>query len=375
MFARFNSTLLLAFMAVPALAQTFDFSTPSDDRWHYPFNFSPGTRPTASCFGSNGLSGFNDRDGVALLAWNTTGQIAPGQGPASYAIAAVRVTVTNQPGAIWPIDLTTDEWFTFDANGDTVNNGDGYARGDPADTDGESTDADAGRPTELFGVSFGPNLTEAGWSESSPYFGSAAAGNLPRDPFAFVFQDGTGTPLHTEDCIKGLHNESASVGQFTPQAWAIGVPQGYTPETQTTPFDIVFDIDLAAADGRIRQYFQAQLDRGRVIVALTSLRESAMFQGSTNFPSIYMKEGVAAGPPGAKAAALQVVFSPVHDAGDTNCDGSINFFDIDPFILALFDPAAYAAVYPACDIETADTNNDGAVNFFDIDPFVALLFE
>ncbi len=60
--------------------------------------------------------------------------------------------------------------------------------------------------------------------------------------------------------------------------------------------------------------------------------------------------------------------------GDTNCDGVLNFFDIDPFVLALFDPAAYAAAYPDCEIASADLNADGQVNFFDIDPFVAALF-
>lgn len=59
--------------------------------------------------------------------------------------------------------------------------------------------------------------------------------------------------------------------------------------------------------------------------------------------------------------------------GDLNCDGAVNNFDIDPFVLALTDPAAYAAAYPDCDISAADVNEDGAVNNFDIDAFVALL--
>ncbi len=59
--------------------------------------------------------------------------------------------------------------------------------------------------------------------------------------------------------------------------------------------------------------------------------------------------------------------------GDLNCDGSINAFDIDPFVLALTDPGGYAAQFPTCDIMLADINGDGAVNAFDIDPFVALL--
>ncbi|MGE0481484.1 MAG: hypothetical protein AB7Q17_13535 [Phycisphaerae bacterium] len=59
--------------------------------------------------------------------------------------------------------------------------------------------------------------------------------------------------------------------------------------------------------------------------------------------------------------------------GDLNCDGVANNFDITPFVLALADPAAYAAMYPDCPILNADANGDGLVNNFDIDAFVALL--
>ena len=59
--------------------------------------------------------------------------------------------------------------------------------------------------------------------------------------------------------------------------------------------------------------------------------------------------------------------------GDLNCDGEVNAFDIDPFVLALTDPTGYAAAFPDCDIMLADCNGDGVVNAFDIDPFVALL--
>jgi hypothetical protein len=59
--------------------------------------------------------------------------------------------------------------------------------------------------------------------------------------------------------------------------------------------------------------------------------------------------------------------------GDLNCDGAVNAFDIDPFVLALTDPTGYAAAFPDCDQRLADANGDGAVNAFDIDPFVLLL--
>jgi hypothetical protein len=61
--------------------------------------------------------------------------------------------------------------------------------------------------------------------------------------------------------------------------------------------------------------------------------------------------------------------------GDLNCDGLINAFDIDPFVLALTDPAAYAEAYSDCPIQNADCNGDGLVNAFDIDPFVVCLTE
>ena len=48
-------------------------------------------------------------------------------------------------------------------------------------------------------------------------------------------------------------------------------------------------------------------------------------------------------------------------------------FDIDLFVLALTDQAEYVATYPDCNVMNADTNGDGAINVFDIDPFVNLL--
>jgi hypothetical protein len=60
-------------------------------------------------------------------------------------------------------------------------------------------------------------------------------------------------------------------------------------------------------------------------------------------------------------------------AGDLNCDGQVNAFDIDPFVLALTNPGIYGETYPGCDIMQADCDGDGLVNAFDIDPFVDLL--
>jgi hypothetical protein len=61
--------------------------------------------------------------------------------------------------------------------------------------------------------------------------------------------------------------------------------------------------------------------------------------------------------------------------GDLNCDGEINAFDIEPFILALTDPGSYGLAYPGCDHRAADVNRDGAVDAFDVEPFIGRLLE
>lgn len=62
-----------------------------------------------------------------------------------------------------------------------------------------------------------------------------------------------------------------------------------------------------------------------------------------------------------------------YELGDLNCDGFVNGFDIEPFVLAVTDPTGYEAAYPDCEIMLADCDGDGEVSFFDIDAFVALV--
>jgi len=59
--------------------------------------------------------------------------------------------------------------------------------------------------------------------------------------------------------------------------------------------------------------------------------------------------------------------------GDVNCDGRVDFDDINPFVLALVAADAYYAAYEGCDWLNADVNGDGAVDFDDINPFVKCL--
>jgi len=59
--------------------------------------------------------------------------------------------------------------------------------------------------------------------------------------------------------------------------------------------------------------------------------------------------------------------------GDLNCDGHVDFDDINPFVAALVGRAGYEATYPACRWMNADIDNSNTVDFDDINPFVACL--
>lgn len=59
--------------------------------------------------------------------------------------------------------------------------------------------------------------------------------------------------------------------------------------------------------------------------------------------------------------------------GDMNCDNRFDFDDINPFVLALSDPAGYAQRFTTCNILRGDINEDGKVDFGDINPFIDLI--
>lgn len=366
------SILSLCLATTASRADQFQFDVPSDDRWQYPFNATPGFRPIGTCFGAAGLDAFNDRDGSVIIAWDTSSLIAPGEGAENYSIDEITITLTNRANAAWPVDLTPDEWFSFDLNQDSVINADGIPRGQPGDTDGESSDSDPGRVVELFGAGFGPVFTAASWVETSIFVGSDSSGNFPRDPFPLVYRDVIGDPLHAEDGIKGLHNMGLTPAlcgppddncPFTATAWAIGSPVNYTPGSQTTPFDVVFQVDPNQAGGRVREYFQEGLNAGRVIIIVSSLGDAVLMGGQDGFPAFFMKESTVEG---ARPASIHITLSScTADAGDIDCDG-----DVDADDLALFVGVLIGTQSNPDYVSRSDLDSTGTADGNDVSPFV-----
>lgn len=68
---------------------------------------------------------------------------------------------------------------------------------------------------------------------------------------------------------------------------------------------------------------------------------------------------------------LVVHFSAPSTAGDLDCSNSFNLDDLEPFVMALVDPVAYALDFPGCSIARGDMNGDSLVNGADIELFSA----
>ena len=59
--------------------------------------------------------------------------------------------------------------------------------------------------------------------------------------------------------------------------------------------------------------------------------------------------------------------------GDVNCDGSVDFNDINPFVLLMTSTWLWQQTYPTCLLMNGDCNFDEVISFADINPFIAIL--
>jgi hypothetical protein len=134
------------------------------------------------------------------------------------------------------------------------------------------------------------------------------------------------------------------------------VPVVWTPATG--PVDL-FAYAEALGIGGMREWYQLQ-------VVDMSADGGAIVGYAYSSPNI---------PPGADDAheGWLLEIPPLARRGDLNCDGRVDFADIDSFVLALGDPGGYAQEFPDCDIHFADLTLDALVDFSDIDAFVTRL--
>ncbi|MBK8914078.1 MAG: hypothetical protein IPM64_05650 [Phycisphaerales bacterium] len=139
-----------------------------------------------------------------------------------------------------------------------------------------------------------------------------------------------------------------------------GAPVGATYADGQNWDDTLYTLPEDAAKAEVRLYYQSVSKEYAEFI-----RDNAGTEGVT-FHNLYMANGKST-PELMESGVIHLLI------GDLNCDGRINNFDIDPFVLAIVDPQLYEAAFPDCDRGLADVNGDELVNNFDIDPFVQLI--
>lgn len=269
--------VMLALLAAPAsvTAQPFELSlaSPALDRWMYPHNATPGSRPTAPVFGTLGdESGVDSRHGQFLIGFDLTNGVAPHLGPSRYLLRRCRLSLTVSRDQSFVLDPTPDDPATYLPSG--------HPEGVP--------DADAGRPIELFGVGYRNGFIAETFVEDAP-FGSPAMGE--RNAYAAGF-DARGVLI---DVGNNVGKTNAAFPNFEVVPFAVGTSSMVAPG-DIVPAGTVIDFELNLEDPLVAGYLQAACHTGRLRFLLTSLQTSG-FGGQPAWAEFHTRESVLGNPP------------------------------------------------------------------------------
>jgi hypothetical protein len=337
------ATLLIALsLTAPACAETFDalLETPALDRWMYPFNATPGTRPTLSVFGSDREvpTQFDARDGQVLVAFDTAGVVPAGGSSQGYVVRSAEVTLQVANKLVFRLDTSPDAWTSFLPTTD--------ARFTP--------DVDAGQPVELFGVGFRNGWTPTNFVEAAPFTQGGASFLAPGVRNAFAAE------VDALGATRDVSNNPREGFQAAP--FAVGTVTGLAPGS-LVPLDAVMRFEIDVDDPGVQAYLREGLDRGRVHFAVSAL--TIVERQGGDFPVFYARENALVALGFAQAPRLRLVVDtpPACRPADLDCNGLVDTGDV-AIALLEFGPCA------GC---PSDVDATGTVDFGDI-AFIMLDF-
>jgi len=302
------SILLVGVAASAAIASgddpiLVDLAAPWGDRWNYPFNPTPGSRPTASVFGNEaGSPLFDNRDGQMIVGFLTGGELPTGLPPDRYEILAATLTLEFASDLTLAYDPTPDAWTSF------------VIPADPAFT----PDEDAGEAIEVFGVGFRNGMTRAAWQANTPF---TVAGQSPLNPGVR-----TAFPLGSRDGVAADVSNSVRE-RWSPVPFAAGTIDGLKPG-EPIPVGTGMRFDLVASDPFVSAYLQGSLADGKLLLSVTSL--ARVVQQGAAFPAFHCNESplVQGGFAAAARLSISVRIRPACAAGDLDCDGTVGPADL-----------------------------------------------
>ncbi|MSU36575.1 MAG: hypothetical protein EXS36_16045 [Pedosphaera sp.] len=269
--------LFIGILRAAATDITGESTSPSLDRWVYPFGDQAGDRPVANTWGSFDPR-FDTRDGQFLLGWNLTGSLT-NQGSRNYLFRSLRVILAVAANNAFYYDPTPDRYETY------------LATNEPAFL----LDQDLGRPVELYGAGYRGGHTADSFLETSPFgaIGPITGTNIAigtRFVYAAMF-DANGV----------LVDVSNNVGQpgfppFETVPWAIGTTTNVTPGV-AVPADALFSFDVDLRDPLILEYIRDAFDRGQLRLVASSLHRTVQFGVGGSYPQWHTREKILGIPP------------------------------------------------------------------------------
>ncbi len=168
-------------------------------------------------------------------------------------------------------------------------------------------------------------------------------------------------PVGSETLQAVIYDNGALVTRAVLPGGIIGTFDVWPSSVQFGHFDIAVDQTL-----RWRAPTLIRLSDGQQVVG-DELRLIAL-NPLRHFESLERLELSAAGV--GPIHITSMIVTPPRDLGDMNCDGRVDFNDINGFIAALVSREEFYRQYPDCNYDNADTNEDGVVDFDDIESFI-----
>lgn len=248
---------------VPLFSLPFNVNdtAPAIERWMYAFNAAPCDRPAGSVFGSIGdAAGVDTRHAQHLIGWDTVSVIPTNRGPARYLVGRCRITLTINRGNLFEYDPTKDDFRT-------------YFETEHPDY---LSDADAGRPVELFGVGFRNGYDAESFDQCAP-FGTNAPGHRN------VYAAGYSTNGILVDVSNNVGKTNANFPRFEVAPFATGQTTNVAPGQFVPPgAKITFDLNLN--DPFVLAYVQNGLNSGRLRLMVSSLHVTSGQLGTPSYP-------------------------------------------------------------------------------------------
>ena len=219
------------------------------------------------------------------------------------------------------------------------------------------------------------------------YFFNGAGTGIP-DPHDKIADYPPATSIlddYTPVIVGGDWNEDElENGRKGPAEWiTVAAVTGGADGTDRDRSDMTYDDARNPYDNNRVTYGSSKLDYVAWQDSIATLRNTFIFH-TTGLPSAWYPPeilgfpsppviSVYASPHRPVTADFILPAAPAWPPGDMNCDATVDFGDINPFVLALSNPTVYGQTYPGCPILNGDINGDGTFDFGDINPFVALL--